>query len=253
MPAMRFFATVTALLAMQLGIASAHIHLTSPLSRTDAAGGDPQKAQHCGGTPGRIAGRVQTFRPGDTITVTWAETIPHPGHFRIAFQPNGETFGIPPVAPGECLKGNGQSGCPGGNCNFPTGNQEGVDPNNGSIVLKDLIADGTLSTTVTLPNMECSNCTLQFIQLMTDKCPYTDDVNSDDIYFNCADITLSNSAPAQPDAGVPTDGGTGDGGNNPGTGDASGGCSSSGGLSGLAACLAVVALAWRRRRVSSHT
>ncbi|MEJ7596523.1 MAG: SCE4755 family polysaccharide monooxygenase-like protein [Kofleriaceae bacterium] len=180
----------------------------------------------------------------ETITVTWAENINHTGHFRIAFQPNGETFGIPPASAGQCV-GPGTAQCPPDvtNCNFPTASEEGPGPA-GSIVLKDRIPDGTLSTTVTLPNMECANCTLQFIQLMTDKCPYTVTPSSDDIYFNCADITLSNTAPAV-DAGVPT----GDaGGNNNGSGDASGGCSSTGGVGGFGIGFALLGLVWRRRR-----
>jgi hypothetical protein len=239
---MRFLASVMALVVMPIGVASAHIHLTAPLSRTDDSVGDPQKTEHCGGTPGRT-GRVSTFRPGETITVTWAETINHPGYFRISFHPNGETFGIPPASAGQCV-GPGNPVCPGGaaDCNFPTVNQEGPGPN-GSIVLKDRIPDGMLTTTVTLPNMECTNCTLQFIQVMTDKCPYTTDAASDDIYFNCADITLSNTAPVV-DAGVPGDGG---GGSNNGGGDASGGCSTGGGF-GLGAGLALIGLVRRRRR-----
>ncbi|HEY5933488.1 MAG TPA: hypothetical protein VIU61_02565, partial [Kofleriaceae bacterium] len=81
------------------------------------------------------------------------------------------------------------------------------------------------------------------IQVMTDKHPYTTDVASDDIYFNCADITLSNTAPTV-DAGVP--GPDGGGGSNNG-GDASGGCSTGGGL-GLGVGLALMGLVRRRRR-----
>ena len=241
---MRFFASVLALVVMPLGVASAHIHLTYPLSRTDDTTGDPQKTEHCGGTPGRTA-RVQAFRPGDTITVTWAETINHPGWFRIAFQPNGETFGIPPAGTTGCRYPDVQP-CPNnGVPNYPsTAGQEGPDAANGSIVLKDMIADGMLSQSITFPNMECENCTLQLIQVMTDKHPYTVDAQSDDIYFNCSDITLSNTAPII-DAGVPT-GGDGGGGNN-GGGDASGGCSTGGGL-GIGAGLALIGLVRRRRR-----
>lgn len=215
-------------------IAAAHIHLTFPKSRTDLATGD-QKEQHCG-TVGYDRNahldRVSTFRPGETITVTWDETINHPGWFRIAFQPDGEVFGIPPAGAG------------GG---FPDVSQEGPDAANGSIVLKDRIPDGTLSAQITLPNMECSNCVLQFIQVMTDKAPYTTDAASDDIYFNCADLVLSANAP---DAGPQpaTDGGpTGpDAGGS--TGEVEGGCSTGAGGSGLALGLALLGLRRRRPR-----
>lgn len=86
-----------------LGLSSsafAHIHLTNPLSRTDNVQGDPQKNGHCGDPAySRAANPTRTtvMPPGATITVTWAETINHPGHFRIAFQPNGDTFSLPPI------------------------------------------------------------------------------------------------------------------------------------------------------------
>lgn len=229
-------------------VADAHIHLTSPLARTDSLTLD-QKDQHCGvAGQTRNPARVTTFRPGETITVTWMETINHPGWFRIAFQPNGDVFGIPPATAGSC-----GVACPAGvaNCNFPTQPQEGADGANGSIVLKDRIADGMLSTQITLPNMECDNCTLQFIQVMTDKCPYTIDAASDDIYFNCADIKLSNAAPmvdAGPTAGPDADTGGGGGGGG-GPSDTTGGCAVGGlGGNGLALGLGLLGLVTLRRR-----
>jgi hypothetical protein len=222
-------------------LASAHIHLTYPLSRTDNALGDPQKDEHCGTLTwdrAANASRVQTFAPGATITVLWSETINHQGWYRIAFQPNGEVFGIPPASTGP----NGA----GGASNYPTANQEGPDGNNNSIVLKDRIPDGTTSMQITLPNMECTNCTLQLIQVMTDTATYEP---ATDIYFNCSDIVLSAGAP---DAGVPTvvDGGptigpdAGPGGNP----EVSGGCSTGAGSSGLVLAFALVGLRRRRAR-----
>lgn len=230
-------ALVVGLLAIPAGVADAHIHLLEPLSRTDNAQGDPQKQQHCGDpATTRIATRVTTFKPGQTITVKWAETIPHPGYFRISFQPNGEMFRIP--------KPDGATG-------FPKEDLTGmVDPDgSGSIILKDQIADGTTQIDVTLPDMECSNCTLQFIQVMTDKAPYTTDLNSDDIYFNCADITLAKDAPdagmqPTPDAGVDEGGGN----NNAGNGEISSSCSTGNATGlGVLALLGLVGLRRRRR------
>src|SRR5687767_5344915 len=78
---------------------------------------------------------------------------------------------------------------------------------------------------ITLPNMTCENCTLQLIQLMTDKPPYTVDATSDDIYFQCADIALR--GPGGTDAGtdgavVPGDASNSDGG--VGATELTGGC-----------------------------
>jgi uncharacterized protein (TIGR03382 family) len=203
--------------------------------------GDPQKQQHCGDPAVTRTARVTTLAPGSTITVKWAETIQHTGWFRIAFQPNGEVFGIPPAS-----NGPNSNNMP---SNWPTEDRTGLtDPVNGSIVLKDRILDGTLMTDVTLPNVECTNCTLQFIQVMTRAANYT---GAGDIYFNCADITLSANAPdagVQPevDAGtVGGDAGTG-GGNNP-NGAVTGGCSTGGATGGLPA-LVLLGLAGLRRR-----
>ncbi len=214
-------------------VADAHIHLTSPLARTDGLTTD-QKEQHCGvAGQTRNPARVTTFRPGETITVTWMETINHPGHYRIAFQPNGSVFSIPKAAAG------------GG---FPNTNEEGTDAATGTIVLKDLIPDAMLSTQITLPTMECANCTLQFIQVMTDKPPYTLDAASDDIYFNCADITLANNAPMV-DAGPTAGPDAAPGGGGGGPADTTGGCAV-GGLSGngFALALGLLGLVTLRRR-----
>jgi uncharacterized protein (TIGR03382 family) len=227
-------ALVATVLLVPLG-AAAHIHLTSPMARTDSLTGD-QKDQHCGvANQVRNAARVTTFKPGETITVNWMETIQHPGYFRIAFQPNGSVFNIPAA-------GNGP---PAG---FPSVDQTGMtDAATGTIILKDRIPDGMLSTQVTLPNMECANCTLQFIQVMTDKPPYTIDANSDDIYFNCADITLSNTAPPpMVDAGMPPAGG--DAGTMDPSSETTGGCSTTGAGGSLWLALGLVGLGARLRR-----
>jgi hypothetical protein len=52
---------------------------------------------------------------------------------------------------------------------------------------------------VTLPDLVCDNCTLQVIQVMYDKPPYTTPGN--DIYYQCADLVLRVGG-APPDAGI---------------------------------------------------
>ncbi|MGH7865891.1 MAG: hypothetical protein ACREQB_12935, partial [Candidatus Binataceae bacterium] len=70
--------------------------MTAPIARTDSTTGD-QKDQHCGVAGQVRTTRVTTFQPGETITLSWMEPIDHPGYFRIAFQPNGAEFGVPPA------------------------------------------------------------------------------------------------------------------------------------------------------------
>jgi hypothetical protein len=161
-------------------VARAHIEMDFPTARTLM-----QKKPHCG-EPTIPRGTPHVFAPGATITLRWHETVNHPGHYRVSFNPNGDTFGLPPTATDTTL---------------------GIDP----LVLVDLIPDaasgaGTYSQDITLPNMECTNCTIQVIQLMTDKLPYSinyPDPAANDIYFQCIDVVLSASAPdANPGGGT---------------------------------------------------
>lgn len=241
---MKRIATSVLVVVGMTASAAAHIHLTFPKSRTDLTTGD-QKQQHCG-VPGYVRAnnptRISTFAPGSTITVTWDETIQHPGYFRIALQPNGEVFPIPPAGAGA-----------GG---FPTEDRTGMtDAPTGTLILADAIPDGRVSMPITLPTTECANCTLQFIQVMTDNVPYTIDVNSDDIYFNCADIVIQAGAtnPDPMDPGTGSGSGSGSGSDtdpgDPGDGGTvEGGCSTTSNASGLGLGFALLVGLRRRRR-----
>ncbi|HEY0714008.1 MAG TPA: SCE4755 family polysaccharide monooxygenase-like protein, partial [Polyangia bacterium] len=197
--------------------ALAHITMTFPMPRTQPGNG--QKGPAPCGTLG--AARPNTFRPGETITVKWTETIGHPGHFRLAFDDNGmDAFKDPtsftdiqavPVAP----------------------------------VLADGIFKHTNSPSnamrefqITFPNTPCQSCTLQLLQMMTDKPPFGPG-GGDDFYRQCADIVLA-GAPvgggdagadaATPDAGAPSDaGGRGGAGGNAGNTGGAGGSTGAGG------------------------
>lgn len=194
------------------------------------------KDRHCGAT-GSARANVHTAAPGSTLHLVWDEYVAHPGWFRVSFQQNGDTFEIPPAS-------NGKTGS-GAPSNYPTENLTGMtDAATGSLILADRIMHPALSLDVVLPNVECNNCTLQLIQMMTDKPPYTIDAASNDIYFACVDLVLT---AAPPDAGVPPP--NGDAGNEPPvTSSDSGGCSAAGASSSL---LALAALGLRRRRRAS--
>jgi hypothetical protein len=49
------------------------------------------------------------------------------------------------------------------------------------------------SIDLTLPDLECDECTLQLAQIMTDKAPYVPGTN--DLYYNCVDLVLPEPAP----------------------------------------------------------
>jgi MYXO-CTERM domain-containing protein len=194
-------------------ILAAHIALSSPGVRSTLS----IKSPPCGDTTSVRGTNVTVLEPGSMLQVRWAETIDHPGHYRISFDTDGQDFTIP--------------------LSF-------TDTTQTQNVLLDNIADGAspYMSTVQLPNVACENCTLQLIQMMTDKPPYGD---GNDIYFQCADIALRT-----PGTGPSPDAGTG----NPGTGEdagvesggdpdtISGGCSTSGGGGGGGASWILVAL-----------
>lgn len=166
-------------LAVLLGtsVASAHIALKSPTARTNDQ--VQLKVGPCGQNVNMRTNNVTMFKPGQTITVSWDETINHPGHYRISFDPNGTKFPDP--------------------ASF-------TDYDSGATDLVDNIPDKTgmapiaYTQQVKLPNVECTNCTLQLIQVMTDKPPYGD---GNDIYYQCADLVLNGDAGVIQDSGVP--------------------------------------------------
>jgi hypothetical protein len=141
--------------------ADAHIRLDAPPARF-ATSNMNQKTGPCGA--GTATGTVTEVQAGSTLTVQWAETINHPGHYRIALDPDGGDDGLVD---------------PASETDFYTNDN----------VLLDQIADkagGAYSADVTIPGTNCEKCTLQVIQVMTDKLPWDDD----DIYYWCADIRI---------------------------------------------------------------
>jgi hypothetical protein len=148
--------------------ARAHVRLVSPVSRY----GDEMKVGPCGRLGGARTDLVTTVRPGQGLEVVFDEIIDHPGYYRIAFDPAGDDDLAPPVWNGASF----------------------VNPPNVT-VLADHLPDTVLThgdVTVQLPDLECDACTLQVIEVMTDKPPYD---GLDDFYFQCADLVLSRTLP----------------------------------------------------------
>lgn len=153
-------AGVLASLVLLAGSARAHLSLTSPPPRTDLLKQGP-----CGAGPADPRGpTVATFKPGEKIVVTWNEFVDHPGHFRIALDPDGQDDFFEPASFDDVSGGPGVI-------------VDGIFDKNG----------GDYSLEIELPNIECDNCVLQVIQVMTDKKPYGD---GNDLYYQCADIAI---------------------------------------------------------------
>jgi hypothetical protein len=168
---------IGALAAALAAPAAAHLALTAPPSRY---GSDVLKEGPCGVSGGGRSTNVTELPSGSAVTVMFDEYVDHPGHFRIAFDADGDDDFADPV----CL-----SGCATRHPEFQLYGDPGI--------LLDGIADtagGESQVSVTLPDVECDRCTLQVIQVMTDKPPYTSPGN--DIYYQCADLVLRRAAPA---------------------------------------------------------
>lgn len=173
-------------------VARAHLELTSPHSRY---GADVLKDGPCGDASNGPGGARTTFEPGQTIVVRWTEYIDHPGWFRIAFDDDGDDAFVDPA--------------------------DARDVWNTSAVLADEIADragGDYTYELTLPDIECDRCTLQVIQVMTDKTG--NGWGNDEFYYQCADLRLSRDGSGGSDGGSTSAGTTGVGGS---SGDGSNG------------------------------
>jgi len=182
--------------------AQAHIDVT--MGGTHESRGDGQKAAPCGTAGSQRGDKVYRYRPGATIHISLVETVPHPGYFRIAFDADGDDdFPTPSGTSGERGDCGGDPKCGPGQedyCSNETVLLDNLDPHAAGE------GDRMHTWSVTLPNIECSNCTLQIIQMMDDLNFHPQPFPADDIYYRCIDIELSNDAPEVDDAPLDNDG-----------------------------------------------
>ncbi len=225
--------------------ADAHLRITSHQSRS----GDNQKPGPCGSVDVRSTDKVYIAKPGTEVTFAIDEYIAHPGFFRVDVDIDGQDNLLTPVV--ECLDKTSIADC------FDT-------TDTGPYMVNNIQNDnGAFDIVYTLPAVECTNCTLQIVQAMTDKAPY--EVDGNEMYHQCIDIVLANDGPdvltlmggADPvDAGpndvdaAPGNPGGADAGGQVGGGPVDGGCAcqSSGSTGGLAFVLFAMAFWWRRTR-----
>ena len=98
------------------------------------------------------------LQSGSTVNVQFEETINHPGYFRIAFS---------------------------------SASDSGFDENILIPNIPEIPASQFYTQSITLPDIECNDCTLQLIQVMTDRTPPTN-------YYSCADIQLTTTGALPP-------------------------------------------------------
>jgi hypothetical protein len=90
------------------------------------------------------------LQAGQQLTVQWDEVIDHPGYYRVAFSP---------------------------------ANDQGFDANVLVLKVNDLPGVHAYEATITVPNVECTQCTIQLIQYMTEN-------NPPSLYYSCADVEI---------------------------------------------------------------
>lgn len=155
---------VAALALLLPSVASGHARLLTPPPRSTSSS---LKAPECGGVA-RTTNPTQLTQ-GQTLTVSWEETVDHPGCFIVDVSPAG-------------------------------------DASWRTIQIFADDATGTLphpfSKQVTLPqDLVCDQCTLRLRQIMKagTPCPPAAVNPTVDVYYSCADVTIS----ALPDLSMP--------------------------------------------------
>jgi len=132
--------------------------------RTNATG--LKEPAPCGGVARTLIPKV--LMQGDSVFVKFKETINHPGHFRIAFSSAADAGFDQNILMDNIL--------------HAPANEGGAD------------ANGIYTKMIKLPDMECSDCTLQLIQVMTT-------ATSSSNYYSCADIQLTKTGAPPPVGG----------------------------------------------------
>jgi len=233
--------TFLAMLAAS-GSAFAHISLEQGGTHLSRDGDSELKVAPCGKAGSTRGTNVYTYAPGATITVRFVETIPHPSYFRFAFQQSGdnefkEPASIKPIDPNRSCPIDSGDHC-GSSDFYNTPNvlpmMDNLDPHLAG-------SSKTWEYKVTLPNVECDNCTLQLIQVMEDNTFHGDydptpGVGIEDLYHQCIDLVLKTGAPSSNDAGAGA-GGTGGGGAGGGGAGGAGGAGGGGDTIDGVACV----------------
>jgi len=169
------------------GPVHAHFSLDFPKARSGEIDTHP-----CGGNPSKRGNIVTTFRPGQSVKLQWNVFVTHttPGRWRISIDDSGQDFPDPVGA---------------------------SDTSTLPFFMDNVEASGATmqELTVTLPNIECNDCTMQMLQYKYEKPPYTDPSS---FYYQCADIVISsdpNATGGAPSAGGMPAGGSAAGGSSP--------------------------------------
>jgi hypothetical protein len=167
-------------LALLPGTASAHFNLMSPTAADTATDGG-KGAPPCG--PTSASNMVTPVQGGQELSISLAETILHPGHYRIALAPTQDLI---PKDPDVQTDDNARS--------ISAAIMNPIAPP----VLDDDVFDHTsgqtpitFSTMVKIPNINCDSCTLQVIEFMAE---HTSNPGGGYFYHHCATLKITADA-----------------------------------------------------------
>jgi len=208
--------------------ASAHVDLVAPPPRLQGeAGGSQLKTKPCGQTTDkRTTDKITTFTPGQKVDIKIKEYVNHPGYFAVAFDPDGDdSFPFPRANMDKVVAA--------------TDDPKAMFPISDTVLglrtdkEKDCYteaADNSHECTIpiTIPNVNCDNCTLQVTQFMYDK---LGDNNDNEYYYQCADIKIQGAIGGSGSGGAggsSSSGGAAGSGTTGGTGSSSGGTGTAG-------------------------
>src|SRR6187431_1978738 len=93
------FASAFSALSLLAVSALAHVERQAPPPRAKGQSEGNLKNTPCGQNPDGRPARVTVFEPGQTITLPFNEFIDHPAYYRVAFDPDGDTFPMRTGAP----------------------------------------------------------------------------------------------------------------------------------------------------------
>lgn len=178
--------------------AAAHIVVTEPEPRLPGEANIKTAPCQVGNSPSSWGqGEVHVVAPGASLQVTWDETIPHAGYYRIALSPTGDDgLTMPSEEDFDAFVQFYQSGA--GTVPDPLETPEGTPdgsmivyydyykPHPGGTCAGDDAGGCEYSVTVTLPQ-ECEQCTLQVVQTMSEPGRVW---GSNAHYYHCIDISI---------------------------------------------------------------
>lgn len=171
----RAFGTLAAVAALFVTApAAAHFKLDTPVDAIVVdADGDPQKSEPCGSAGAPSSNKITKVGAGTKLVVRWTETVPHPGHFRIAIAEDRDDL----VDPEPVVTDNDCKSAPIQSSPVAPVVADGV-ADHGSSAVGD-----TYQEEITIPSTPCEKCTLQVTQFMKQHAPSC-------FYYHCAWIKI---------------------------------------------------------------